>query len=93
MNPRMVGLLEVFSDISALCAFRDVVGHKPCPRGWTYSRNTAGCKVFSRLDRIYVPHDGWAAEPPYILSTNWSDHRLVVSNLIVSKPAVHVGLL
>ena len=91
LNPRLESLLEVFSDISALCAFRDVAGLGPRPRGWTYSQNTATCRVFSWLDRLYVPRDGWAAEPPYILSTNWSDHRVVVSDLIVSKPVVQVA--
>jgi len=92
LNPRMTNLLGVFSDISALCAFRDVAGPGPRPRGWTYSQNTAGHRVFSRLDRIYVPHNGWAAEPPYVISTNWSDHRLVVSDLIVTKPVVQVAI-
>ena len=92
MNPRLECLLEIFSDISTLCAFRDVAGFGPRPRGWTYSRNAATYKVFSRLDRIYVPHDGWAAETPYVLSTNWSDHRVVVSDLIVTKPVVQVAV-
>ena len=92
LNPRLENLLGVFSDISALCAFQDVAGLSPRPRGWTYSQNTAACRVFSRLDRLYVPHDGWAAEPPYVLSTNWSDHRVVVSDLIVTKPVVQVAV-
>ena len=92
MNPRLESLLGVFSDISALCAFRDVTGIGPRPRGWTYSRNAATGRVFSWLDRIYVPHEGWAAEPPYVLSTNWSDHRVVVSDLIVTKPVVQVAV-
>jgi len=92
MNPRQGKVLEIFSDISALCAFRDVAGPGPRPRGWTYSQNTASGKTFSRLDRIYVPYDGWAAEPPYVLSTNWSDHRFVVSDLIVTEPVVQVAI-
>ena len=91
-NPRLDMLLEVFSDTGALCSFRDAAGRGPCPRGWTYSKNTARHKVFSRLDRVYIPHDGWAAEPPYVLSTNWSDHRVVVSDLIVTNPAVQVAV-
>ena len=91
-NPRMDLLLEVFSDVSALCCFRDAAGPGPCPRGWTYSKNTAQHKAFSRLDRVYIPHDGWAAEPPYVLTTNWSDHRVVVSDLIVTNPAVQVAV-
>jgi len=90
-NPRLKSLLTVFSDISALCAFRDVTSPSPCPRGWTYSRNAATCRVFSHLDRLYIPRDGWAAEPPCVLSTNWSDHRVVVSDLIVTKPVVQVA--
>ena len=90
-NPRLDHLVSIFSDISALCAFRDVAGPGPRPRGWTYSRNTATGKVFSRLDRLYVPRDGWAAESSYVLSTNWSDHRVVVSDLIVTKPVVQVA--
>jgi len=90
-NPRLESLLEVFSDISALCAFQDAAGPGLRLRGWTYSRNVATCRVFSRLDRLYVPHDGWAAERPYVLSTSWSDHRVVVSDLIVTKPVVQVA--
>jgi len=90
-SPRMGRLLEIFSDISALCGFRDVAGYGPHPRGWTYSQVAANYKIFSWLDRIYIPHDGWVAEPPYVLSTNWSDHRVVVSDLIVTKPAVQVA--
>jgi len=91
-NPRMAALLEVFSDVSALCSFRDAAGRGPCPRGWTYSKNTARHKVFSRLDRVYIPHDGWAAEPPYVLSTTWSDHRVVITDIIVTNPAVQVAV-
>jgi len=90
-GPRLDQLTSIFSDISALCAFRDAAGPGPRPRGWTYSRNTAAGKVFSRLDRLYVPHDGWAVESSYVLSTNWSDHRVVVSDLIVTKPVVQVA--
>jgi len=91
-NPRVDLLLEVFSDVSALCSFRDAAGLGPCPRGWSYSKNTVRHKVFSRLDRVYIPHSGWAAEPPYVLSTNWSDHRVVVSDLIVTDPTVQVAV-
>jgi len=91
-NPRMNALLEVFSDVSALCNFRDAAGRGPCPRGWTYSKNTARHKVFSRLDQVYIPHGGWAAEPPYVLSTNWSDHRVVITDIIVTSPAVQVAV-
>ena len=91
LNPRMEKLLAIFSDVSTLCGFRDVAGSGPCPRGWTYSQVAVSYKVFSRLDRIYVPLDGWVAEPPYVLSTNWSDHRVVISELIVTKPAVQVA--
>ena len=91
-NPRLESLLEIFSDISALCAFRDAAGPGPHPRGWSYSWNTGSYKAFSQLDRIYMPHNGWAAEPPYVLSTNWSDHRMVVSDLIVTKPIVQVAV-
>ena len=91
-NPRLTTLLEVFSDVSALCSFRDAAGCGPCPRGWTYSKNTARHKVFSRLDRVYIPHSGWAAEPPYVLSTTWSDHRVVIADIIVTNPAVQVAV-
>jgi len=91
-NPRVDLLLEVFSDVAALCSFRDAAGCGPCPRGWTYSKNTARHRTFSRLDRVYIPHDGWAAEPPYVLSTNWSDHRVVISDLIVTDPTVQVAV-
>jgi len=91
-NPRMDLLLEVFSDVSALCSFHDATGLGPYPRGWSYSKNTARHRVFSRLDRVYIPHGGWAAEPPYVLSTNWSDHRVVVSDLLVTDPTVQVAV-
>jgi len=91
-NPRMDLLLEVFSDVSALCSFHDATGLGPCPRGWSYSKNTARHKVFSRLDWVYIPHNGWAAEPPSVLSTNWSDHRVVVSDLLVTDPTVQVAM-
>src|SRR5258706_2113799 len=65
----------LFNDIKSLCMMTDSAGPSGSYRQHTFAQNTQGGQVFSRLDRVYCPQDGWSATPPVPIHTNHSDHH------------------
>jgi len=85
---KLVRIRAAFDRIKTRCNMTDSVGRTPAPRHWTYSKETASGKSFSRLDRIYIPDRGWTASRSDVLNTNWSDHKVLVSTVLVTAPRV-----
>jgi len=85
---KLVRIRAAFDNVRGCCDMVDSAGRAPAPRLWTYSKMTASGKSFSRLDRIYIPNRGWAAQKSDVLGTNWSDHRVLISTVLVTAPRV-----
>jgi len=83
-----VRLLTAFNNIKALCGFTDTAGPDPAPPLWSYSKATAHGRVYSRLDRIYRPVQGWSAGKVTPLDTGASDHRLVMVPVYPKRPRI-----
>ena len=81
-------LLTAFNVIKGLCSLTDTAGPDPAPPLWSYSKNTAHGRVYSRLDRVYRPTRGWSAGKVVPLDTGASDHRLVVVPVYPRKPII-----
>jgi len=85
---KLTHIRTAFKDLARCCKMVDSAGPAPAPRLWSYSKMTASGKTFSRLDRIYLPDQGWATSGSDVLGTNWSDHRVVVATVMVMSPRV-----
>jgi len=85
---KVVHIKATFEEIKRCCKMVDSSGSASAPRLWTYSKMTASGKSFSRLDRVYMPDRGWTLSGSDVLSTNWSDHRVVVATVMVTTPKV-----
>jgi len=83
-----IRLLTTFNSIKALCSLVDTAGADPAPPLWSYSKATAHGRVYSRLDRIYRPAQGWLAGEVTPLDTGASDHRLVLVPVYPKKPKI-----
>jgi len=83
-----VRLLTAFNNIKTLCGFTDTAGPDPAPPLWSYSKATAHGRVYSRLDRIYRPTQGWSAGKVAPLDTGASDHRLIVVPVYPKRPKI-----
>jgi len=83
-----VRLLTAFNSIKALCGLTDTAGTDPTPPLWSYSKATAHGRVYSRLDRIYRPTQGWSAGEVTPLDTGASDHRMVVVPVYPIRPKI-----
>jgi len=83
-----VRLLAAFNSIKALCSLADTAGTDPAPPLWSYSKTTAHGRVYSRLDRIYHPMQGWSAGEVTPLDTGASDHRLVMVPVYPKRPKI-----
>ena len=81
----------VFSDIKSLCLMGDTAGHTGLYKGHTFSQNARGVRIFSRLDRIYFPNDGWTASSPVAIPTNHSDHLFVWADCFCRSPRVEIA--
>ena len=81
-------LLTAFNGIKALCGLVDTAGADPAPPLWSYSKMTAHGQVYSRLDRIYRPAQGWSAGEVTPLDTGASDHRLVMVPVYPKRPRI-----
>ena len=81
-------LLTVFNNIKTLCGFTDAAGPDPAPPLWSYSKATAHGRVYSRLDRIYHPSQGWSAGKVAPLDTGASDHRLMMVPVYPKRPKI-----
>ena len=85
-------LVNVFNDIRRICRMADCAGDRPSLRQWSYSKMTANGRTFSRLDRIYRPSSGWSNLRPVPIATNWSDHRVITTTLMVLRPRVEKAI-
>ena len=85
---RAAPLVEIFNDIRTLCRFTDAAGDEASPRQWSWSGRTQDGMSYSRIDRIYVPTEGWSACAPVPVATNWSDHRVITAELTRLQPRV-----
>jgi len=85
-------ILATFNKIKCLCGVVDVSGRGPAPGAWSYSKNTHNGMVFSRLDRIYRPTQGWRSGEVIPIATNWSDHRVISALMHVQRPRVEKAL-
>ena len=85
---KLVHIRNAFEDLKRCCRMVDSAGPASAPRLWTYSKMTASGKSFSRLDRLYMPDQGWMTSGSDVLNTNWSDHRVLVSTVLVTTPKV-----
>ena len=85
---KLVHIRAVFEDLKQRCGMVDSAGLTSAPRLWTYSKMTASGRTFSRLDRLYLPVQGWVASGTDVLGTNWSDHRVLISTVLVTAPKV-----
>src|SRR5258706_9672354 len=83
---------ELFNDIKSLCMMTDSAGPSGSHRQHTFAQNTRSGQVFSRLDRIYCPRDGWSATPPVPICTNHSDHHFVWSDCFITAPKVALAV-
>ena len=81
-------LLICFNKIKDLCGLRDTAGRDPAPSLWTYSKRTHNGLVYSRLDRIYRPSQGWTSGSTVPMDTGKSDHRLLMAMVHVVCPKV-----
>jgi len=81
-------LLTAFNTIKALCGITDTAGPDPAPSLWSYSKTTAHGRVYSRLDRVYRPVQGWSAGEVVPLDTGASDHRLIMAPIYPKKPRI-----
>ena len=82
----------IFSDIKSLCLMRDSAGNTGLYRGHTFSQNARGVRIFSRLDRIYLPADGWTASDPVSIPTNHSDHHFMWADCYCRSPRVELAV-
>ena len=82
---------DIFSDIKSLCLMTDTAGRTGLYKGHTFSQNARGVRIFSRLDRIYFPTDGWTASVPVAIPTNHSDHYFVWSDCFCRSPRVELA--
>jgi len=85
---RAAPLVGIFNDIRALCKFADAAGDRASPRLWSWSGTTQDGMSYSRIDRIYVPTEGWSACKPIPVDTNWSDHRMIMADITRLRPCV-----
>jgi len=83
-----VRLITAFNTIKSLCGLVDTAGPDPAPPLWSYSKTTAHGQVYSRLDRVYHPVQGWSAGKVVPLDTGASDHRLVMVPVYPKKPKI-----
>jgi len=81
-------LLTAFNSIKALCGLVDTAGAGPAPPLWSYSKMTAHGRVYSRLDRVYRPAQGWSAGEVTPLDTGASDHRLIMTPVYPKRPKI-----
>ena len=76
-----------FDHILDICMMKDVAGPNAFPSGWTHEMlNNNGVHTCSRIDRIYCPIDNWFPDDPVSIPNLWSDHTLVWTDCVLSKP-------
>jgi len=85
-------VLSAYSDVIVLCMAGDSAGPDPYPRGFTWSMAHGQTRLWSRLDRIYVPIRTWTAHLPVAVPTNWSDHKLVYADCTLRNPRVQLAV-
>ncbi len=51
---------QIFDDIKSLCMMTDSAGPSSSYKKHTFVLKTPNGQTFSRLDRVYYPHDGWS---------------------------------
>jgi len=83
-----VRLLTCFNKIKDLCGLRNTAGKNPALSFWTYSKETHHGRVYSRLDRIYRPSQGWTSGSVVPIDTGRSDHRLLTATVHVVSPKI-----
>ena len=83
---------KIFNDIKTLCLMADAAGNTGSFRKHTFTQNARGIRIFSRLDQIYFPPDGWTASTPIALCTNHSDHHFVWADCFISSPCVELAV-
>jgi len=81
-------VLTTFEEVKRLCAMRDMSGRGPSPKTWTYSKMTHNGMAYSRLDRIYRPSSCWESGTVMPIASGWSDHRILVALVHVTKPKI-----
>ena len=82
----------LFDDLVTLCSLSDAAGPGPSLRGWTHKYARGPTISYARLDRIYRPMRGWSSSAPVTFQTNWSDHRFVWSDCIITRPRVELAV-
>ena len=82
---------NIFSDIKSLCLMTDTAGRSGLYKGHTFSQNARGIRIFSRLDRVYLPIDGWSASDPVAIPTNHSDHYFTWADCFCHSPRVELA--
>src|SRR5258706_663194 len=70
----------------------DSAGPSSSYKKHTFVLKTPNGQTFSRLDRVYYPHDGWSAMPPNPIRTNHSDHHFVWSDCFITAPKVEIAV-
>ncbi len=88
----VVHCCQIFNDIKSLCMMTDSAGPSVSYKKHTFVQTTQSSQTFSRLDRIYYPHDGWSATPPNPIRTNHSDHHFVWSDCFITAPKVEIAV-
>ena len=91
IKPTPLNLLKPLTEILALCRAQDCAGPPSFPRGFTWSGGNSRYKLYSRLDRIYIPMAEWSADLPVSIPTNWSDHKLVWASCVLTQPKVEIA--
>jgi len=87
-----IRLLTCFNKIKDLCSLRDMAGKDPAPSFWSYSKRTHHGQVYSRLDRVYRPSQGWSSDSVVPMDTGRSDHRLIAATVHVKRPKVEKAI-
>ena len=91
-DPPPSRLVRDFDTILAICEMQDVVGSGPSPRGFSYRGMNRGSPALSRIDRLYCPLTSWFPGPPVTIPVLWSDHSLVWSECVLSRPKVQMAV-
>jgi len=81
---------HALTHVKSLCHLQDAAGPNAGPQGHTFS-GTGLAPWTSRLDRIYYPLDSWWASKPTVISTLWSDHKLVWAECGITAPRVQIA--
>ena len=85
-------LIRDFDSILSFCDMQDVVGPGPSPRGFSFRGVNRGSPALSHIDRLYCPLTSWFPGSPVTIPVLWSDHSLVWSECVLSRPKVQMAV-